>query len=195
MDFLGQTGMDALKGADMLKVAPQVYSSRVEYSDNPLASKLRDVARIHLAGLGTRIFYAEHGGFDTHAAQATNHAKLLKEVSEAVADFWDDLREHDADENVVMFIFTEFGRRVKENGSGTDHGSGGVSFAIGPRVRGGMYSEYPELREDALVQGDLEPTLDFRGAYSTLLEDWLGLDPVSVVNGTFEKPEFVKREN
>ena len=194
MDFMGQTGLDALKGADMLKAAPQAYSSQVEYAANPLGSKLRDVARVHLAGLGTRIFYTDHGGFDTHASQAAGHPKLLKEVSEAVADFWDDLREHDADQNVVMFIFTEFGRRVKENGSGTDHGSGGASFAIGPGVKGGMYSEYPDLREDALVQGDLEPNLDFRGAYSTLLEDWLGLDPVSIVNGTFEKPEFVKRE-
>ena len=194
MDFMGQTGLDALKGADMLKAAPQAYSSQVEYAANPLGSKLRDVARVHLAGLGTRIFYTDHGGFDTHASQATGHPKLLTEVSEAVADFWDDLREHDADQNVVMFIFTEFGRRVKENGSGTDHGSGGASFAIGPGVKGGMYSEYPDLREDALVQGDLEPNLDFRGAYSTLLEDWLGLDPVSIVNGTFEKPEFVKRE-
>ena len=194
LDFLGQTGLDALKGADMLKGAPQVYSSQVEYAANPLGAKLRDVARVHLAGLDTRIFYTEHGGFDTHASQATNHAKLLKEVSEAVADFWDDLREHDADKNVVMFIFTEFGRRVKENGSGTDHGSGGAVFAIGPGVSGGMYSEYPDLREDALVQGDLKPNLDFRGAYSTLLEGWLGVDPVSVVNGTFEKPQFLKRE-
>lgn len=194
MDYLGQTGLDALKGADMLKVAPDMYSSEVEYAANPLGSKLRDVARVHLAGLGARIFYTEHGGFDTHAAQATNHPKLLGEVSEAVADFWDDLREHDADDNVVMFVFTEFGRRVKENGSGTDHGSGGVSFAIGPGVKGGMHSEYPDLSEDALVQGDMQPNLDFRGAYSTLLEDWLGLDAVPIVNGTFEKPEFIKRK-
>ena len=191
MDYFGQTGRDALRGAEMLKTAPEVYSSSVEYAANPLGNKLRDVARIHLAGLGTRIFYTEHGGFDTHAAQGANHRKLWTEVSEAVADFWDDLREHEAHDNVVMFIFSEFGRRVRENGTGTDHGAGGVAFAIGPRVIGGMHGTYPDLRPEALRDGDLAPNQDFRGLYTTILEDWLHVDPVPIVNGTFEKPAFI----
>ena len=194
MEYIGSTGLDALKGADMLKVAPGQYSSGVEYSaGNPLSQKLRDVARIHFAGLGSRIFYTEHGGFDTHASQSGNHPKLWNEVSSAIGDFWDDLREHDADSNVLMFVFSEFGRRVKENGSGTDHGAGGVAFAIGPGVRGGMHGEYPETRAEALVDGDLAPGIDFRSTYTTILEDWFGLDAAPMVNGRFEKPAFVEK--
>lgn len=191
MDYLGQTGLDALKGADMLRTAPDRYTSGVEYAANPLADKLKDVSKVLLAGLGTRIFYTEHGGFDTHASQGPNHPKLWTEVSRAVADFWDDLAEHDAADNVMMFIFSEFGRRVKENGSGTDHGAAGVSFAIGSGVKGGMYSTYPETRAEALKDGDLVPNMDFRGVYSTVLEDWLGVDAAPIVNGRFEKPGFV----
>ena len=194
MEYIGNTGLDALKGADMLKVAPGQYESTVEYeAGNPLAQKLRDVARIHFSGLGSRIFYTEHGGFDTHASQVGNHPKLWNEVSSAIGDFWDDLREHDADSNVLMFVFSEFGRRVKENGSGTDHGAGGVAFAIGPGVRGGMHGEYPETRAEALVDGDLAPGIDFRSTYTTLLEDWFGLDAAPMVNGRFEKPAFVEK--
>ena len=192
MEYLGQTGLDALKGADILKAAPEHYSSSVEYGANNVAKSLRDVAMIHTADLGTRVFYTQHGSFDTHAAQATTHAKLWTEVSEAIADFWDDLREHDADDNVIMFLFSEFGRRVRDNGSGTDHGAAGVSFVIGPKVKGGMYSVYPETRAEALQQGDLVPNQDFRGVYSTVLEDWLGLDAAPIVNGQFEAPEFIK---
>ncbi|MDA0769630.1 MAG: DUF1501 domain-containing protein [Chloroflexi bacterium] len=192
MEYLGQTGLDALRGADILKVAPQQYESSVEYGSSPIAQKLRDIAMIHTAEVGTRVFYTSHGSFDTHAAQGAIHAQLWSEVSEAVADFWDDLREHNADENVVMFMFSEFGRRVRDNGSGTDHGAAGVAFALGPRVQGGYYSEYPETRAEALQQGDLVPNLDYRGVYSTILEDWMELDAPSIVNGHFEQPKFVK---
>ena len=192
MEYLGQTGLDALKGADILKVAPQQYESTVEYAESPVAKKLRDIAMIHTADLGTRVFYTSHGSFDTHAAQAATHAQLWTQVSEAIADFWDDLREHDADENVTMFLFSEFGRRVRDNGSGTDHGAAGVAFAIGPNVKGGMYSNYPDTRPEALEQGDLVPNIDYRGVYSTMLEDWMHLDAAPIVNGQFEQPKFIK---
>ena len=191
MEYLGQTGLDAMKGADMLKVAPANYTSSVEYANSAIARKLRDIAMVHTSDLGTRIFYCDHGSFDTHAAQATEHSRLWTEVSEAIADFWDDLREHDADDNVIMFLFSEFGRRVRDNGSGTDHGAAGVTFAIGPGVKGGMYSVYPDTKAEALQQGDLVPNLDFRGVYSTILERWLDLDPVPIVNGKFEQPGFL----
>ena len=192
MDYLGQTGLDALKGADILKVAPQKYKSTIEYGSSPIAKKLRDISMVHAADLGTRFFYCDYGSFDTHAAQATLHSQLWSDTAEAVADFWDDLREQGTDDNVVMFLFSEFGRRVRDNGSGTDHGAAGVAFAIGPSVKGGMYSEYPDTRPEALEQGDLVPNMDYRGVYSTILEDWLGLDPVPIVNGTFEQPKFIE---
>ena len=86
-------------------MAPERYSSSVEYGSNSIATSLRDVASIHTADLGTRIFYTQHGSFDTHAAQAATHAKLWDEVSAAITDFWDDLREHDADDNVSCSCF------------------------------------------------------------------------------------------
>ena len=83
MEYIAQTGLDALKGADMLKVAPRRYRSEVEYADNNIARSLRDVAKVHTADLGTRVFYTQHGSFDTHAGQAPTHAQLWTEVSEA----------------------------------------------------------------------------------------------------------------
>ena len=191
MDYLGQTGLDALKGADILKAAPDMYTSSVEYADTGIAKNLQGIAKVLTANLGTRVFYTQQGGYDTHASEADVHPKLLGDLSRAVSDFYADLREHDAADNVVMFAFTEFGRRVKDNGSGTDHGSGGVAFAIGDPVRGGMYGAYPSLAEGDLVEGDLAFNTDFRGVYGTLVEQWLGLDAKPVVGGSFEQPEFV----
>ena len=191
MEYLGQTGLDTLKGADILSEVPSMYSSTVEYPDTTIAKKLKGISQIHLANLGTRIFYCDHGSFDTHSNQVGTHNKLWHDVSQAVESFFDDLREHDASDNVIMLMFTEFGRRVRDNGSGTDHGAGGVAFVAGDRVKGGQYSEYPSMRQGDLEQGDLVPNLDFRGLYATLLEDWLGLDAVSIVEGTFEKPTIL----
>jgi uncharacterized protein (DUF1501 family) len=90
-----------------------------------------------------------------------------------------------------MFVFSEFGRRVRDNGSGTDHGSGGLALAIGDAVQGGMYGEYPSLKEGDLLEGDLNFGVDFRGVYGTMVERWLGLDAKPVVGGTFEQLAFV----
>ena len=191
MNYLGDTGLEAMQGADILNVAPQMYSSSVEYADTAIAKKLKGIAQIHLANVGTRIFYCDHGSFDSHANQLGMHSQLWADVSNAIGDFFTDLREHDAADNVVMLLFSEFGRRVRDNGSGTDHGAAGPAFAIGDPVRGGQYGEYPSLRATDLTQGDLVPSLDFRGLYSTVLEDWLRLDPVPIVKGSFEKPKFL----
>tara|TARA_B100001245_G_scaffold180432_1_gene138575 strand:- start:158 stop:1297 length:1140 start_codon:yes stop_codon:yes gene_type:complete len=190
MDYLGQTGIDALKGADILKAAPEKYESNIEYSNSLIARNLRDVASIHKVGLGTRVFYTQQGSYDTHGAQAPAFSKLWTELAAAIQDFWDDLRQSGDDDNVVMFLFSEFGRRVRDNGSGTDHGAAGVSFVIGPGVKGGMYSRYPDTRSEALDQGDLVPNQDFRGVYSTLLENWLEVEAAPIVNGTFSSENF-----
>ena len=191
MDYLGQTGRDALMGADIIKAAPENYTSTIEYADNGIAKYLRDVARVHTANLGTQIFYTAHGPFDTHFNQPPMHARLWTEVSGAISDFFDDLREHDAADNLIMMIFTEFGRRVRDNGTGTDHGAGGGAFIIGDQVKGGMYGNYPSLKPEDLNQGDLEPSYDFRGFYSSVVDQWLGLDPVPIVGGKFEQIQFV----
>ena len=188
MDYLSRTGMDVLTGADLINVAPQQYESTVEYGDNPIAQSLRDVARVHTANLGTRIFYTQQGGYDTHANQLPTHPGLFRDLSRAVNDFFTDIEEHDADDNVVMLIFSEFGRRIYDNGSGTDHGSGGGAYLVGKPIAGGLYSEYPSLDRDKWEKGeDLAHTIDFRGIYGTVLEQWLGLEASPIVYGNFEQ--------
>tara|TARA_B100000676_G_scaffold310512_1_gene377330 strand:- start:3599 stop:4744 length:1146 start_codon:yes stop_codon:yes gene_type:complete len=192
MDFLGKTGIDAIAGADILNIAPATYQSNVEYAQSSIANKLKNIAQIHLANVGSRIFYCDIGSFDTHSDQLNTHQNLLSSVSIAVQNFFDDLNSHGQSENVVLFLFSEFGRRVLDNGGGTDHGAAGVCLAIGPSVKGGEYGEFPSLNKDELDQGDLVPSLDFRGVYSTFLEDWLKIDPVPIVGGNFESPSFIK---
>ena len=187
-EYIGKTGIDILKGADMLADVAGQYESTVEYADNVIAKNLRDVARIHLAGLGTRIFYTAHGGYDTHANEMPTHPKLMQEMSGAIADFFDDLEEHDAADDVTMLVFTEFGRRMRDNGSGTDHGSGGGAFLFGNQVNGGLYAEYPSLDPADWEHGeDLKHTIDFRGVYGTVLEQWMGVEAKPIVKGTFEQ--------
>jgi uncharacterized protein (DUF1501 family) len=187
MGHIGQTGRDALVGADMLRVAPQKYASTVEYAGDALSQSLKGIAQVHLANIGTRIFYAQHGGYDVHGSQLQSQPKLWSQVSRAVNDFFADLRLHGAADNVVMMIFSEFGRRVRDNGNGTDHGSGGGAFLIGDRVKGGLYAEYPSLAPERQASGDLAYNNDFRSLYSTVLEQWLGLHAPPIVNGTFEQ--------
>ena len=194
LNYLSQTGMDALTGADILATAPAQYSSSVEYAGGTVPQYMRNIAQVHCANLGSRILYttAPYNSFDTHATELSSHSRLWSEVSQTIADFYDDLTEHDAGDNVMLLVFTEFGRRVHDNGSGTDHGSGGVAFVIGDTVKGGLYGEYPSLDSDKLLDGDLHFNNDFRGLYATIVEDWLGLDSKPIVNGSFEKLAFVK---
>ena len=192
-DYLSRTGSDALKGADILSTAPRKYSSSVEYDNNTVAQYMRNIAQVHLADLGTRVLYttAPYNSFDTHAGQLTAHSNLWTGASNAVKDFYDDLQEHQASDNVVIIMFTEFGRRVHDNGSGTDHGSGGVAFIVGDPVKGGLYGEYPSLEADKLLESDLHFNNDFRGLYATLLERWMGLDSKPIVGGAFEQLDFL----
>ncbi len=190
-DHLGQTGIDALTGADMLKTAPPAYTSSVEYANDALSQSLKGIAQVHLSGIGTRIFYAQLGGFDVHGAQIQTQQTLLQNVSRSVGDFFDDLRENDGSQEVIMMIFSEFGRRIKDNGNGTDHGSGGGTLLIGDRVKGGFYDPYPSLAPEDQLDGDMHFSHDFRSIYSTVLEQWLGLNPVPIVNGAFDQFENV----
>ena len=193
-DYLSQTGLDALKGADILSTAPLKYSSSVEYSGGYFTQWVKNIAQVHLADFGTRVLYTSlnPGSFDTHANQNTAFPKMWSEVTNAVGDLYQDLKEHHANEEVVMLMFTEFGRRVKENGSGTDHGSGSVAFVIGDAVRGGAYGEYPSLEPSKLDEGDLRWNNDFRRTYATLLDQWMGLDSKSILGASYEQLDFIK---
>jgi uncharacterized protein (DUF1501 family) len=189
LEHISNTGIDAMTGAAMLQKAPIGYSTTVEYANDALSQSLKSIAQVHLSGIGTRVFYAQLGGFDTHGAQIATQTSLLRNMSHAVNDFFADLREHNASEEIVMVVFTEFGRRIRDNGNGTDHGSGGGALVIGDRVNGGMYAEYPSLALDKQLSGDMQYNNDFRSLYSTVLDDWMGIAPEPIVNGHFEQFE------
>jgi uncharacterized protein (DUF1501 family) len=193
LSYFAQTGLDALKGADILSTALDNYTSSVQYGNDDVAQYMKNIVQTNLANLGTRVLYttAPYNSFDTHAGELANHTRLWTQTSQAIAAFYDDLKEHNATDNVVLFVFTEFGRRVHDNGSGTDHGAGGHAFVIGDAVKGGLYGEYPSLEAGKLMEGDLHYNNDFRGTYATLLERWMGLDSKPIVGGSFEQLDFL----
>jgi uncharacterized protein (DUF1501 family) len=194
MSYIRNTGIDALKGADILATAPSKYTSNVTYNNTAVGQYMKNIAQTHLANFGTRILYttSPYNGFDTHASQAANHTKLWTDVSQTVKTFFDDLREHQASENVLLFMFSEFGRRISDNGSGTDHGAAGIAFAIGEKVKGGLYGAYPSLEPSQHEEGgNLKFNLDFRSVYSTILDGWMGLNPQPIVGGSFEQVKFL----
>jgi uncharacterized protein (DUF1501 family) len=193
LSYFAQTGLDALKGADILSTALDNYTSSVKYGNDDVAQYMKNIVQTNLANLGTRILYttAPYNSFDTHAGELANHTRLWTQTAQAIGAFYDDLKEHNATDNVVLFVFTEFGRRVHDNGSGTDHGAGGHAFVIGDAVKGGLYGEYPSLEAGKLMEGDLHYNNDFRGTYATLLERWLHLDSKPIVGGTFEQLDFL----
>ena len=193
MDYIHATGTDALKGADILSTAPDKYTSNVEYSSTSIGQYMKNIAQTHLAEFGTRVLYttSPYNGFDSHANQAQANAGLWTDVSRSVDDFMTDLREHDASDNVTLLLFTEFGRRINDNGSGTDHGAAGIAFAVGEHVKGGIYGNYPSLElSQQEAGGNLKFNLDFRSLYSTILEDWFHLEPEPIVGGNFERVKF-----
>ena len=190
-NFFSQTGMDAMKGADILRRAPKMYSSSIEYADSTISQSLKSIAQVMFADLGTRVFYTQHGSFDTHSGEIASHQKLWSDLSIGLADFMDDLKEHGKDKDTIIFLFSEFGRRIKDNGAGTDHGSGGVAFVIGGDVNGGLHGRYPSLQDKNQVEGDLAFNNDFRGTYSAIAERWLEIDPTVVSNGNFTSLDFL----
>ena len=143
------------------------------------------------ADLGTRVYYAAHGSYDTHAGEVAAHGKLWEDLSAAVGDFTDDLKEHGRYDDTLVLMFSEFGRRIEDNGSGTDHGSGGHALVIGGGVDGGLYGDYPSLRVVDQLEGDMHFSNDFRSTYDTIVDRWLGIDPSDVLPRRYEQFDFI----
>jgi uncharacterized protein (DUF1501 family) len=153
-----------------------------------LNQKLQIIAGLIARGFGTRIFYVSLDGFDTHADQAPAHQKLLSELADAVGGFFQSLKPTGHANRVRLMTFSEFGRRVQENGSrGTDHGAASCLFVAGPSVRGGVVGKHPSLAD--LDADDLKDHTDFRRVYATQLDSWLGCDSKAVLG---EKWDHVK---
>jgi uncharacterized protein (DUF1501 family) len=181
--FVRRSMLDAYATADRLKEVGGGDGAR--YPQTGLANRLRLVARLLKTGVGARVYYTTQGSYDTHSAQLNTHANLLFELAGAVRAFLDDLTAARLADRVTVLAFSEFGRRVQENGSGTDHGTAGPVFLAGPGVKGGLVGQTPSLTD--LEAGDLKVGLDFRRVYAAVLEDWLGLPAKTALSGTFER--------
>lgn len=181
-----QAGLDSLTASSIVQGAASEHKTSVEYPRNDFGSRLKLAAQIINSDLKPRIVYLDIGGFDTHANQKQTHATLLKTVSDGIEAFHKDMEEKGTANDIMLMTFSEFGRRVKENGSlGTDHGTAEPMFMLGGLVKGGLYGKYPSLVD--LTDGDLKYTVDFRQVYASVLEDWLGIDQSKVIYQKFEK--------
>ena len=174
----------AQRGAEELPQLIAGYKPAGAYPATAIGRSLALAAQIVGSKLGTRVLYVQLGSFDTHTTQKGTQDRLLGDFSAAISAFYADLAAHGNDGRVLTMTFSEFGRRVAENGSrGTDHGSAAPMFLIGGGVKGGLYGEQPSL--DALDNGNLRFTTDFRSVYATVIEKWLKRSPSGIVGTGF----------
>jgi uncharacterized protein (DUF1501 family) len=181
--FVRRQAVDGYAAAE--KMGRLDDGSDSNYPSTALAEKLRLAARLLKSDMGARVLYARHNGYDTHASQSFRHANLLRELAGAVQAFFDDLHAAKLAERVILLTFSEFGRTIKENGSGgTDHGTAGAVFLAGPAVKGGLGGTMPSLTD--LGQGEPKMTTDFRRVYATLLDRWLDCPSEQVLAAKFD---------
>jgi uncharacterized protein (DUF1501 family) len=167
-------------------------ASTTRYPDYGLARRLKSIAQLIKAGLQTSIYYTQLSGFDTHGNQIYPHANLLREVAASLQSFLADLEQGREATRVVVLVFSEFGRRVQENASGgTDHGSAGPVFLLGPRVNPGIHGAPPDLAN--LIDGDPAHTIDFRRIYATLLDRWLDCASAAILGQRFAPLDVLER--
>jgi uncharacterized protein (DUF1501 family) len=182
--YVAEAAVDAFESSDILKSVVGKYQSQVQYGNNAFAEGLKLIAQIIAADLGTRIFYISLGGFDTHSNQAAAHNTLLGMLDEGVTTFYNDLEKMGKADQVAVMTFSEFGRRVAQNGSdGTDHGTALPMMLFGANIKGGIYGADPNLSN--LDNGDLRMQIDFRSVYASVIHNWLGADPSRVIEGNF----------
>ena len=176
LDFVRKLMIGAFDGSGQIKTALEKSKNETpQYPKHGLAQNLSWIGRMIKGGLPTPVFYTGLGSFDTHAGQLGKHQSLLKELSESVKAFYEDMLSAGLLGNVTVMIFSEFGRRVKDNGSGTDHGAAAPVFIIGGNNSGKIVGNNPNLTD--LINGDLKHQFDFRSVYATILKEKMGVDP------------------
>jgi uncharacterized protein (DUF1501 family) len=185
-----RTALDAQVSSDRIRAAV-AKPPLVPYPGHGLANQLKMIGAMIRDGMPTRVYYASMGGFDTHGGQLGPHANLMRQLSESVLAFQRDLKEQRNDARVTTMVFSEFGRRVKQNASGgTDHGTAAPMFFIGPAVKPGVWGNHPSLTD--LDQGDLKFGVDFRSVYASVLEDWMKSPSEKILRGKFMNPALFK---
>ena len=183
--FARRASLDARETAKLIdEIAGAAGHGRSDYPETQLAGRLNSIAQLIKSGFSTPVYYAIQAGYDTHAAQLPIHARLLSELAGALKAFQDDLESAGLADRVLTLCFSEFGRRVAENGSlGTDHGTAGPVFVMGSKVSPGLLGRPADLTD--LDSGDLKMQFDFRQVYASLLRDWLSIPVEPVLNGAF----------
>jgi uncharacterized protein (DUF1501 family) len=181
--FVRRNALDAYTTAAGMAEMARTEKSAMRDTDS-LGGRLALITRLIKSGAGARVYYTEQSSYDTHASQLGTHANLLNELSRALGSFQADLTTAGLADRVVVLCFSEFGRRVAENGSdGTDHGTAGPVFVVGKHIQPGLIGEAPSLVD--LIDGDLKMAVDFRRVYAAILEDWLGLPSTGALGGRF----------
>jgi uncharacterized protein (DUF1501 family) len=189
--LLDTTALSAQEGSRQLHEAQTQYHSTVTYPPGPFAAGLKILAEAIVQGLGLRVGYVTLGGFDTHANEKGTHDALMKTLADGLFAFYTDLVQHGKADNVVVMTWSEFGRRVEENGSqGTDHGTAAPLFVLGNPVNKGIFGEPPSL-SNLDQNGNLKYTTDFRSVYATVLDRWLGASSKDVLGGAFGSQGFL----
>ncbi|HZY83311.1 MAG TPA: DUF1501 domain-containing protein [Gemmataceae bacterium] len=192
LDFVRRTATNTYASSRRLQEIGKNYQPKVPYPNTPLAGRLKLAAQLIDADLGARIFYVSIGGFDTHATQAPAHANLMGQLSAAMTAFFKDVAARGHRDRVLMMTFSEFGRRVKENGSkGTDHGSAAPMLLVGGKVKAGLVGAHPTLTSlDANT--NLKHHTDFRQVYAAVLDRWLGVPSKDVLGEAFKPVDVLK---
>ncbi len=192
--LVSNTAQTAATAATQFGKATATYqpASSANYPQTSLAASLQVIATAITQGLDVRVGYVTIGGFDTHADEARTLDALYPELADAIAAFWRDMQAQGFANNIMMMTWSEFGRRVEENGSqGTDHGTAAPLFVLGPGVAGGIHGSAPNLSQlDAT--GNLVFQTDFRSVYGTIIDKWLGGNSQTVLGGSFPTLDFVK---
>lgn len=161
------------------------------YPNYGLAKKLRLLSRLIRLDGGTRIFYVSLSGFDTHSSQRFSHERLLRQYSQSLKAFLDDMKKHKLSDRITVLTFSEFGRQLRENASaGTDHGTCGPVFVVGDAIKPGILSKYPSLTD--LDDNEMKATVDFRSIYASLLKDWMGTEATAPLDGSFKSLRVVR---
>lgn len=189
--LLDTLALNAEEGTNQLRQATTSYQPAVTYPLGTFAAGLKVLAEVIVQELGLRVGYITLGGFDTHANQEVTHDALMKILADGLSAFYTDLARHGKADNVVVLTWSEFGRRVQENGSlGTDHGTAAPMFVLGNAVQKGFYGE-PSALNDLDQNGNLKYTTDFRSVYATILDRWMGASSQDVLGTSFGAQNFL----
>lgn len=190
--LLDTTLQEALSASHALQATDASYQAKATYpAQSPIAASLKLVAETIVSGQGVRIAHVTLGGFDNHAREKPVHDKLMQDLDQGLGAFLQDLQGHSLADRVLIMTWSEFGRRVKENGSaGTDHGTAAPMFLLGSPVKGGLYGSEPSLKD--LDNGNLKFTTDFRSVYATVLEQYLNAPASDLLGGNFETLPLLK---